>query len=784
MAVNDELKEAKRLLEELNILRRKLDKEPLRLTNEEAVRQLKDLPRDIQSARKELVELEGTATNLYEALKGVTSEIKNQKTPVTEIRSAFRSLTADAQKLKYDEQEINRLSITQLENLHKRAKQNADILKTSTERFIESDKFNGKDVKALLKKVKYMDLVGQSQEAINDFASEQLRTMEDLSVEEKAILANYIDQGKQAKALELIALKRLELEKDVNKNTKGFAALAGITSAIPGLRQLATPFREADKAAKDSYRTYKDGNKASAAGFEKLGEAFKAPLFQLGILGGLFKGVLDIASKLDSQITEIGKSQGKSYVQASAFRAQLQDAADASNNIVQTTKSLLEAQQQLSLQSGVTAGFKVEELQAQVKLTKQYGLQAEVAAKLATLSRVNKETIDDGVDSIISQTTALKLATGVTLDNREVLKEVAETSGQLAANYKNNPGLIGAAVVKVRSLGLSLSQASTMSRGLLDFQSSISNELEAELLTGKELNLEKARMLALQGKSAEAAAEIAKQAGSLEEFQNMNILAQDALAKSVNMTADELADMLLKQENLNNLGKEALNAIKKEQEELRKQGKFKQAEDLLSQARNDKEAKAALDRLSAQDKFNAAIEKAKDLFTGLIDSMPTVLAILGSIAGVMLGIAASAVVATGGAAAIGGLAGLAALGIVGGLAGAYAGNLVEGPETKPDGEIVQDAFITPTGGLEVKGPKGSIYLDKEDSMIVGTQLNKQEALNSKKSYVADNTTRATNKNKPEDTLIKILQAIEKGGDVYLDSNKVGQALTLGVYKSS
>jgi len=770
MAVNDDLREGKKLLEELNTLRRKMNKEPLRLSDDETLRQFKDLPKDIETARRELADLEGTATNLYETLKGVTSEIKGQLTPISEIRQAFRSLTKDAQKLKYDEQEINQLSIKELQNLQKRAKQNVDILKTSTERFTASEKFNGTEVQALLKRVKNMELVGKSQEEINEYASLQLKTIQGLSEEEKAILANYIDQGKQAEALLKIAEGRLNLEKEVNKNTRGFAALAGLASAIPGLSKLAGPFKEAEKVAKDTFRSTQDSTKSNAAGVKELATAFKAPLFQLGLLASLFKGVLNIAFQLDGQITEVAKSQGKSYAEASAFRAELQDAADASGNIVQTTKSLLEAQQQLSKVAGVTAGFKVKELQDQVRLTKNVGLQAEDAAKLATLQRVNGQTADDTLDSIIGQTTALKLATGVTLDNRDVLKEVANISGQLAANYKNNPILLGEAVVKARSLGLTMGQTAGMASGLLQFESSISAELEAELLTGKELNLEKARMLALQGKSVEAAEELAKQFGSLEDFQNMNVLAQNALAKSMNMTADELANNLLQQENLNNLGKVELDRIQKKREELLKLGKFAEADALLSQARNDEEAKAALDRLSAQEKFTAAVEKAKDLFVGLIDNMPTLLGILGTIAGVMASIAISAVIASGGTAAIGGAIGLAALGIGGGIAGAAIGRSLEGPETKPNGEIIQDGIITPTGGLEVKGPKGSIYLDKDDSVIAGTALNRNNN---------------TNGNSNADTVLnKILKAIEAGGDVYLDANKVGQALSLGIYKSS
>ena len=69
-----------------------------------------------------------------------------------------------------------------------------------------------------------------------------------------------------------------------------------------------------------------------------------------------------------------------------------------------------------------------------------------------------------------------------------------------------------------------------MSSSLLDFESSISSEMEAEMLTGKSLNLERARLLALNGDAAGAAAEMAKQIGSAKDFTKLNVIQQEALA--------------------------------------------------------------------------------------------------------------------------------------------------------------------------------------------------------------------------------------------------------------
>jgi hypothetical protein len=73
----------------------------------------------------------------------------------------------------------------------------------------------------------------------------------------------------------------------------------------------------------------------------------------------------------------------------------------------------------------------------------------------------------------------------------------------------------------------------------------------------------------------------------------MNVLQQDALAASVGMTSDQLAETLRKRE-------EALASGKSLQQVT------------------DEEAKKALERASIQDKFNAAVEKLQSLFGNLM----------------------------------------------------------------------------------------------------------------------------------------------------------------------
>jgi hypothetical protein len=126
-----------------------------------------------------------------------------------------------------------------------------------------------------------------------------------------------------------------------------------------------------------------------------------------------------------------------------------------------------------------------------------------------------------------------------------------------------------------------------------NFQSSIENELQAELITGKQLNLERARAAALMGDQVAVAEELAAQGMTSTEFSKMNVIAQNSYAKALGTTSNELADQLKKREVALASGKS------------------------LAQITAD-EADEATKRQDVQTKFNAGMEKLQSLIGNLL----------------------------------------------------------------------------------------------------------------------------------------------------------------------
>ena len=123
---------------------------------------------------------------------------------------------------------------------------------------------------------------------------------------------------------------------------------------------------------------------------------------------------------------------------------------------------------------------------------------------------------------------------------QDIFSDIANNTEQFATYAKDGGLNIGEAAIRARELGVSLDTVFKVSDGILDFQSSIENELKASLLIGRQLNLNEARRLAMAGDMAGLQEEILRQVGSEEELQRMNAIQRKSLAGALGVTVSEL----------------------------------------------------------------------------------------------------------------------------------------------------------------------------------------------------------------------------------------------------
>jgi len=199
------------------------------------------------------------------------------------------------------------------------------------------------------------------------------------------------------------------------------------------------------------------------------------------------------------------------------------------------------------------AAFDAINLREATELTKALGLSAEEAGMLAFNAQVSGQNLEVGVDQAVKGISPL-------LSQRKILQEISKVSPSIALAFKNSNVELAKAASSAKLLGLNLSQVDKIAEGLLDIESSLRAEFEAEVITGKQLNLDRARFFALTNKTAELTKEIGKNQAVIDSFSTGTRIEQQAIADSLGLSRDELAKMVQEQTILNGMSAEDIKA--------------------------------------------------------------------------------------------------------------------------------------------------------------------------------------------------------------------------------
>jgi hypothetical protein len=451
-------------------------------------------------------------------------------------------------------------------------------------------------------------------------------------------------------------------------------------------------------------------------------------------LPALLKFIIDAGLKANRQTVELGKSFGISYKAANGIRQEFVKYSRAAEDSFVNTDRLLKAQSELTEQLGFAVKFSGKEAETFSRLTEIVGLSAQEAGNLARFSAATGKTTKDYVADVRKAAFFAQQSTKTHFSDKQILQEVSKLSAGILIKFQGNPKAIAEAVVQAKKLGSSLEQINKIGDSMLNWESSIENELEAELITGRKLNFERARAAALTGDQATIMQEVAAQAGSLAEYQSMNVIAQESLAKAFGMNRDEMADMLIKQQAINEYGDKAAELNAKQLEDFQKSG--------LSL---DEYLKKQDEQRNVQEKFNDAMMRLQDILGNLIAGplgsfLQTITSILDNtilLSGILGGVMVANLIKMANAAKIAkkasmgeaiaeifkaaykSLGGYPGIGLILAAAGAAAGIAAL---TQASSKSVDDGVMSPSGKMLYSGAEGAIKLNDNDTVIAGTNL--------------------------------------------------------------
>ena len=693
-------------------------------------------------------------------LKEINAELGKQIDYVKDASKLYSGLTGIAKKLQNDEESISRLNVKQLKDLKAKSIINLRDLKDAAEKLSYQNASTDAEVALLIAKE-------------NSFRVEQE-------------LVDNIG-------------KRLEQEIKINETLGTTGALLKGMSKIPIVGNII----DTNKALDASRSKIKDGSgkfSAMGAAVKSVGADILTNLTDpLTTTVFLAKNFLDILVGADKATGELAKGMNMSYSSAASLRTELSGIAASTGDAFVNTRTLQESLIAVGQSLGTNAKLNKEDLITFTQLREEAGFTNEELIGIQKLTLATGGNLKDNTKQFLGTVKALSAQNGLILNEKQLLKEVSNTSASIKLSIGGTTKQLAEAAVKAKQFGINLEQADKISSGLLDFESSISNELEAELLTGKDLNLEKARLLALNGDIAGASAEILKQVKGSAEFTAMNRIQQEAIAKATGLSRDELAASLIEREALQKIGVKDAAAAKEKYETLRKTMTAEEA----SKALGDEALATQYEQNSNSEKFEKIIEKIRDAFTPIAETLlpkisealgwfsentNTILNVMKAI-GVVIGVqmVGGIIKAT---AQMGPLIAKAAV-----LVSEYVAMAAAWAIANPVSALVglgvaagvgalvysqmQDGMIAPDGGLMVSGEKGTYKLDKNDHVIAGTDLNKPITNKGGGSVSIDISPLVT---EMQNVKVILSQILAKEGKVTADTNEIGKAANMASYK--
>jgi hypothetical protein len=614
--------------------------------------------REIKKLNEDLNEVNDSLSYISKSFRDSIAELSKQNTELGYAKRSLRNIEATARSIAYENGKGLLIEGKTLASLEKKAKLEYESLEIA----IDSGRITGKTLEEFTKNLETAKLFAKTMGIIRN---QTKMVKDDLGVKTFSFFDDLTSKIPGLSALsEPFKAARIEAEKTGKANVELFgsakplekqqrAALEEAAKSGKGLTADKLKQLKLDKMLVDSGGNQLKGKSASNAAKKMLGGANTSlgksaisPLTAgLKSIGPAIKGMLKKAlgpvailmelfeamKGVDAAASSMAKEFGMTYKEALGINKEFTQIASTSGNIFVTTKGIRETYSAINSALGTNSMLSDEMAVSFTKLRTMSGFTNEELQGIANLQLSTNKTTDEITGQFLAQAKVSAMQNGVLLNEQKLLKDIGKVSAATTLSFGKQPGLIAEAVSTAKSLGMELSKVDAIAGSLLDFESSIENELSAELLLNKDLNLEKARQYALNNDLAGVAREISEQAGSSAEFGEMNRIQQEALAKAVGMGREELASTLFLQEQLVGLsGKDAELAEANFQRRVEAVG--------LAQAQRELEkegVKGLENQVGVQDKFNATIEKLKEVFVTVANAIMPIVDIIANVFGLI-----------------------------------------------------------------------------------------------------------------------------------------------------
>ena len=257
-----------------------------------------------------------------------------------------------------------------------------------------------------------------------------------------------------------------------------------------------------------------------------------------GFLGTTLIGAGFAAEALGKSVREMGGYMGSTTLSVTALGTVFPSALESAKGLSREFGGLKDVSMQTQLNTNLMAT--------------NMGISGDEAASLTgNFARLNGGSAKVAED-MAESTKQLALQNG--LVPSDVMKDVAGSSKAFAEFGKKGGKNIAEAAVAAGKLGVNMTALTTVTDHLLDFESSINDELELGAMLGKNLNLNSARNLAYNGQIGDAVKETLNQLGGIDAFNKMDVFQKRKAAQLLGLSVEEFQKMATNSDKLNSDG--------------------------------------------------------------------------------------------------------------------------------------------------------------------------------------------------------------------------------------
>jgi len=511
----------------------------------------------------------------------------------------------------------------------------------------------------------------------------------------------------------------------------------------------------------------------------------------VGVIYGTFKLIKKAVSFTSKMLDDAGQKFGVLGARGGEFSRTMQDASTNVIAIGKGTVDVLTVTDNLSKTFGLTTDAALEVSEKVLDTSVALGVSSEEASNLFGIFMGLGGLSLDQAEKLAEST--YQLAQQNKVNPSAVMKDIAGSAETIAKFGAQNLESITKAAVSARQMGINLDAVAGAAEGMLDFQGSITKEIQAEVLLGRDLNLGRARRLALEGDLNGVMKEIVKNVGSESKFNRMNIIQRRMLASAVGLTAQQLDKVVRNQDKsvvqaksfTDLLGKDGLSALTSLINKIKQMGAsllkslgrpiekiFTRIEEFLLdptlQAKFEKFAEGLEEKIdglvSAITGLPGSIDQVKKTASEAVDTGKSLVKAGTTFGGIYAGAKAGGL-----AGSIFGLPGAVVGGVLGGLGGLMFGSMLVDDVRSMGGSHL---IVTPSGQLLKTNPRdivaastrvndvvsgGGVVSGGPGSMPLGTDMEETNKILREAIVKLDDVTRAV-----EDSSRKTVTGILNG----------------------